>query len=178
MIVDLPTVSADVSWTVSPISTREDGKTVYEEVAVTNKEVWFYSLTTSTETSGYPLTMTGELLVFLLHTMPYLECSATLVEDANGLEETFTYGPSFDPGRLFYQSCSFEGTTKGSCVLSNVFGPGSVKLTDVATVTGVPTPIYTLVTSGARPCWTKRISIITLSSMMGYALVVWMVLGL
>ncbi|KAF5363309.1 hypothetical protein D9756_000206 [Leucocoprinus leucothites] len=127
--------SADISWSASPVSTRDDGKTVYDEVIVISKEVWINSFTTETVSSLPPTT------------------TRTLVEDASGLQESYTDGPSFDP-LAFAETCSFQGTTAGGCVYSVVIGTGDIGRTMVTSFTGVPTPVFTItVNSGADPRW-------------------------
>ncbi|KAJ3564197.1 hypothetical protein NP233_g8449 [Leucocoprinus birnbaumii] len=123
---NLLSISADILWSVSPVSTRSDGKTVYDEVMVITKDVWYNPSTTTTVTSGIPSTTTH-----------------TVVEDANGLEESFTQGPSFDAAAIA-QSCSFQGTTAGGCMYSNVLGTENIARTEFTSFTGVPTPVYTI----------------------------------
>ncbi|KAF5345791.1 hypothetical protein D9756_010869 [Leucocoprinus leucothites] len=121
-------ISQGVSITISPVSTREDGRTVYEEAVVYTKEVVGNSFSQTTLTSDFPQTGTY-----------------TFVAGATDLVETFSLqkGPE-----VFVHSCSFEGTG-GVCVFGDVVGSGTGARTSVTSVTGVPTPFYTITRSSA-----------------------------
>ncbi|KAJ3571868.1 hypothetical protein NP233_g3468 [Leucocoprinus birnbaumii] len=130
------TPSFELSYSASPVSTRDDGKTVYQEVLVITKDVIPLGSSTTTLTSGLPQTLTR-----------------TLVEDSNGFEQTITAGPSGVPF-VVVPSCSFQGTTRGVCVYNNAVGPSDHRTTTASTFTGTLTPVFTITqSSGASYRW-------------------------
>jgi hypothetical protein len=98
------------------------------------------------------------------------------VEDASGLEQTYTIGASGNQ-LIVAQSCTFEGTTAGSCQETDIIEiPGVTTSTRIAAFTGIPQPYLA---SGAVSHWTSGASVfLGTASFMGAVLVLRMGLGL
>lgn len=154
-----PKFSAGFEFTISPVSTNSNGKTVYEEIGVITAEFVIQPSTTVLDTSlSLPRTVTcevqfiSECLFDLMSRFSFLSVPVgTFVEDATAVDWLLSF-PGHPPD-IATESCIFQGTTAGICVNPNIERDSfnTAHSTSFSTFTGVRTPIFTITqSSGTR----------------------------